>query len=179
MIIATLLGPASEATSIAYDVDQLEITKATSLAAKKKHEAEILDAETRITESEEALDLVAKSITALQDAAAKVNAANEKSTLDFLQLDSHSKSQSPEMAALFDSLQKDLRKTGLVQTSGTYDVTQHENGNNAVVKILNDFRNKLNTLLGDARSDLQTASTELADAKNTFKTETATYTKEK
>lgn len=179
MIIATLLGPASEPTSIAYDVEQLQITKSTWEKAKKKHEAEILDAETRITESEEALDLVAKSITALQDAASKMTAANEASTLDFLQLDSHS-SKSPEMAELFDSLQADLQghsKTALMQD--TYDVSQHESGNNAVVKILNNFREKLNSLLGDARKDLQQASTDLADAKNVFKIETATYTKEK
>jgi len=177
--IATLLGAASESTSIAYDKEQLEITKATWLAAKKKHEAEILDAETRITESEEALDLVAKSITALKDAQQKVLAANEASTLDFLQLGSRT-IRSPEMEELFASLKKDLgSKTDLMQTSDTYDVAQHESGNNAVVKILNNFRDKLNTLLSEARADLQQASTDLADAKNTFKKETASYTRSK
>jgi DNA repair exonuclease SbcCD ATPase subunit len=177
--IATLLGDASENTSIAYDKEQLEITKATWLAAKKKHEAEILDAETRITESEEALDLVAKSITALKDAAEKVLAANEQSTLDFLQ--TSSKHASPAMDELFESLKKDLSSTGLMQTgtADTYDVAQHDSGNNAVVKILNNFRDKLNTLLSEARSDLQQASTDLADAKNTFKMETASYSKSK
>lgn len=179
MQIATLLGPASESTSIAYDKAQLEMTLSTWKKAKKTHEAEILDAETRITESEEALDLVAKSIQALKDAAERTNAANEKSTLDFLQLDSHHQ-RSPEMEALFDSLRRDLApKTDFMQTTDTYDVSQHESGNNAVVKVLNSFRDKLNSLLSDARKDLQEASTSLADAKNTFKTETATYTKSK